>query len=287
MKQKTEEELNSESLTIERKRLDPDLPIAFWLENESPLKKLFSDKQKKIEDFDDSFLKVDFANQFIGGGVLNYGCVQEEILFSIYPEMLVSMMFCPVMKDNEAIVIKGARRVAEYSGYAWDFKFEEEYRRDQDPKENTYVAIDALMFPSLSHQFSEEGVLREVNKAYVGFKGNSTDKQDQLPPVVTGRWGCGEFGGFTQLKTLIMWIAASVAGRDMHMSTFGDRNLELLDEVARVYEGQPVGELLKLIIGNENRELLERLIELKVSPENEKYKPVTKKMTKLGMPGYR
>ena len=284
MKLKSDEELNSEFLTIERKRLHPYSPINFWLKNESPLKKLFSDKQKKIEDFDDSFLKVDFANQFIGGGVLNYGCVQEEILFSIYPEMLVSMIFCPVMKEDEAIIINGARRVAEYSGYAWGFKFEGEYLRDQDPSKNTFVAIDALMFPSLNFQFSEEGVLREANKAYVGFLKNCADKEEELPPVVTGKWGCGEFGGFSQLKTMIMWIAASVAGRDMHMSTFGDRNLEMLDEVARLYEGQPVGELVKLIVFNENRELLERLIEIKVNPGSNRFMPVAKKKIKLSMP---
>ena len=33
--------------------------------------------------------------------------------------------------------------------------------------------------------------------------------------VITGRWGCGAFGGDEQLKLLIQWIAATEAGRDM------------------------------------------------------------------------
>ena len=44
------------------------------------------DPVEKIEDFRGVSLKADFANRFIGGGVLHGGCVQEEILFSIYPE---------------------------------------------------------------------------------------------------------------------------------------------------------------------------------------------------------
>lgn len=270
MRSKSDEELSLEELTIERKILDPYLPIEHWSNSQVPLRKLIKEREKKIEDFDDHYLKVDFANQYIGGGVLTFGCVQEEILFVIYPELLISMIFCEVMKDNEAIVINGARRVAEYSGYAWSFKFESEYTKPQDPSLNTFVAIDALMFPSKNHQFSAEGVLREINKAYIGFQRNLADKDEQLPPVVTGKWGCGEFGGFAPLKTLLMWIAASAAGRDMYMTTFRDYSLDILDQVAELYEGTTIGEFLNHIIGQENIDLLERLIEIKKNPHSEK-----------------
>lgn len=40
-------------------------------------------------------------------GVLTGGCVQEEILFVIKPECLVSLLICSVMKDNESIIISG------------------------------------------------------------------------------------------------------------------------------------------------------------------------------------
>ena len=48
---------------------------------------------------------TDFANKYIGGGALHGGCVQEEILFLIFPELYVSMLFCEVMSPIEAIVI--------------------------------------------------------------------------------------------------------------------------------------------------------------------------------------
>jgi hypothetical protein len=42
-----------------------------------------------IEDDAAAHLKADFANCCLGGGVLGTGCVQEEIMFVLYPELLV------------------------------------------------------------------------------------------------------------------------------------------------------------------------------------------------------
>ena len=41
-------------------------------------------------------LQVDFANKFVGGGVLGDGCVQEEIRFLINPELIVTRLFTEV-----------------------------------------------------------------------------------------------------------------------------------------------------------------------------------------------
>jgi hypothetical protein len=38
-----------------------------------------------IEDGDPNGVMVDFANKYVGGGVLGHGAVQEEILMSIFP----------------------------------------------------------------------------------------------------------------------------------------------------------------------------------------------------------
>lgn len=53
------------------------------------------------------FFKVDFANKFIGGGVLGGGCVQEEIRFMICPEMIVSRLFTEALSPREVLVITG------------------------------------------------------------------------------------------------------------------------------------------------------------------------------------
>ncbi len=55
------------------------------------------------------------------------GCVQEEIRFSICPEMLVSLLVCEVMEPNECVFLIGCERYATYQGYADSFKFAGDY----------------------------------------------------------------------------------------------------------------------------------------------------------------
>ena len=76
----------------------------------------------KIEESNKT-LQSDFANAHIGGGVLRHGSVQEEIRFTISPECLISVLICEKMNDNESIVIIGAERFCNYSGYSRTFKF--------------------------------------------------------------------------------------------------------------------------------------------------------------------
>jgi len=54
-------------------------------------------------------------------------------------------------------------------------------------------------------------------KAYVGFSSIPEDKK-----IITGNWGCGVFKGNVQLKLIIQWIAASLAGKDMTYCPYGE-----------------------------------------------------------------
>ena len=65
-----------------------------WLQCDAPLQPLQVVEKGGIEDAPNT-LQADFANEYIGGGVLCGGNVQEEIRFSICPECLVSMLLCP------------------------------------------------------------------------------------------------------------------------------------------------------------------------------------------------
>ena len=254
-------------LSIELKVLDPVLPFEDWMQESCQLLDFSIDPVEKIEDFRGVSLKADFANRFIGGGVLHGGCVQEEILFSIYPELLISIPLCEVMETNQAIVITGALRVANYTGYAWSFRFAS---KCQEPVEvdsrkrvnNQFVAIDALMCISLEGQFGQQGIARELNKAYVGFKGNRHEEDRELRPVVTGKWGCGEFGGFPPLKVLLQWIAASKAGRTIVITTFHDSSLQDLEKIMNIYKGRTASELLEQIMNHSDEELFEHLLKL-------------------------
>ena len=39
-------------------------------------------------------IKADFANQYLGGGSLMTGCVQEEIMFANHPQLFTSQLLC-------------------------------------------------------------------------------------------------------------------------------------------------------------------------------------------------
>lgn len=73
---------------------------------------------------------MDFANKYIGGGVLGHGCVQEEIRFVICPELIVSLLFNEVMDTNEAIFIRGCERFSSYIGYGSSFEWLEDFQDD-------------------------------------------------------------------------------------------------------------------------------------------------------------
>ncbi|XP_038711259.1 poly(ADP-ribose) glycohydrolase 1-like isoform X1 [Tripterygium wilfordii] len=126
-----------------------------------------------IEDQTREALEVDFANKYLGGGALRYGCVQEEIRFMISPELIAGMLFLPAMADNEAIEIVGAERFSSYTGYASSFRFSGDYMDTGNVdiygrRKTRIVAIDALCNPRI-RQYRPKCLLREINKAFCGF----------------------------------------------------------------------------------------------------------------------
>lgn len=122
-----------------------------------------------IEDDGEGLLQVDFANKYLGGGVLNYGCVQEEIRFVICPELLVSRLFTECLDDNECMIIMGCERFSAYRGYASSFMFTGDIV-DETPHDSsrrrkcTIVAIDAVPFSKRLEQYKETMLKRELNK---------------------------------------------------------------------------------------------------------------------------
>lgn len=186
---------------------------------------------------------TDFANRAIGGGVLRGGCVQEEIMFMICPECLISMIMCPVMTDNEAITIRGFTQYSSYTGYARKTKWKGTFGEtvNDDPEET--CAIDALQFPHFRQYRPAYGIRREIVKAFVGFRDLTHDT------VATGNWGSGAFGGDPQLKFFLQWIAASLAEKKVIYCKFNDRRMESLKEII---EATPktikVGQLYKVVL---------------------------------------
>ncbi|KAI0212169.1 Poly(ADP-ribose) glycohydrolase [Lamellibrachia satsuma] len=215
-----------------------------------------------IEDDGCGMLQVDFANKYIGGGVLREGSVQEEIRFVICPELIVSLLFTEVLDPNEAVVITGPQRFSNYKGYANSFQWGGDYKdptlRDSWGRCCTQVvAIDAVKVKSALNQFEAKQVCRELNKAYVGFY--DPDAKLIRTAVATGNWGCGAFGGDLRLKVypitfsataLIQLMAAAAAGRDVCYFTYKDNSLT--QDIYNIHKlitdrGLTVGDVWRLI----------------------------------------
>lgn len=193
------------------------------------------------------YAMVDFANKFLGGGVLNSGAVQEEILNVICPEMIVGKLITERLMDTDAVVITGAEQYSEYTGYSDAFKWSGNYE-DRLPRDRLgrrcrqTIAIDALHFNAkdISSQYEKEKIDRELYKAMCGFQGERFLRdQKRLPAISTGNWGCGAYNGSNTLKTLIQIVAASEMGRDVLYFAFNEEQLKKdYEEIGRLLDDQ-------------------------------------------------
>ncbi|XP_068632531.1 poly(ADP-ribose) glycohydrolase-like [Battus philenor] len=230
-----------------------------WEESSRPTAglPLHIDPTGTIEDAD-GLIQVDFANKYLGGGVLGHGCVQEEIRFVICPELMASMIFTEVLRPNETVMIIGAERYSRYIGYGYTFEWAGTYvdttPRDCGGRRRVAVlAMDALLYAGGREEFKPESITRELKKAWVGFSFYIDEESDSVnfPGIATGNWGCGAFGGTPQLKSLIQIMACAQARRPMAYYTFGDKKLG--DEIIDMYclldkYNVTVGQLYKLLM---------------------------------------
>ena len=181
----------------------------------------------KIEDVDVANLHIDFANKHLHIGSIIPSATQEEVLFSVRPECFIGLLFSETMLPHEAILISGAPKYITYAGYLYTFRVAgltpSAFSPAPDPC--TVVAIDAMVAHSPSSQFLVPALLRDLNKAYVGFSGLPPHPEDDgsnaLNLISTGMWGCGVFNGDPTLKFCQQIMAAAVLGADVHYSTFG------------------------------------------------------------------
>jgi len=202
--------------------------------------------------------QADFANAYIGGGVLGRGCVQEEIRFAISPELCVSKLLMERMRDDEAILIGGSERFCNYKGYASGFTFDgghaDESAVEGGCRLTTVTCFDAMHFgPGLGSQikqFHPSAIRRELTKALAAFQPTAEMERkprSEWPAVVTGNWGCGAFGGVVELKFVIQLMAAAATGRAIVYMALDTRLAERLQDLhsALVDRGATIAETLQ------------------------------------------
>lgn len=231
-------------LVVERRVAVPRDTIA-WARDTTPLGAFEVDDVATIDDAD-GCRQADFANAFLGGGVFSGGCVQEEIRFAVCPELTVAMLVSPRMNDDEAIVLRGAARLATTSGYAFGLRYVGPHTEIRTGAHDEGVlAIDALRFDRSDprEQWTEAACLRELTKVGAGL-----EPRVDGPTFATGNWGCGVFAGDPRLKAILQWLAASAYGWGIRYHSFGDARVAGL---AAFVAGQPhrtVGELWSALL---------------------------------------
>lgn len=248
---------------------------------------IFADK-KSINDFPTA-LQADFANKFLGGGVLRAGCTQEEIKFITCPELICSLLFEERLDHNEAIIISNVTKYCYSDGYMRSFKFS---GATQQPRTTfSTVAIDSLKIGrdvKEIEQYSRATVERDLHKVYAGLI--AAEESD----FATGFWGCGVYGCDVYLKFLIQLIACNITGKNMMFTCYDNQSWKpklenfynnikkmsikhVMDRVQGYYElrknrgkkfkmnlgeffAQPVSESTKQIDNQKEIERLKRLI---------------------------
>ncbi|ELP90616.1 poly ADP-ribose glycohydrolase, putative [Entamoeba invadens IP1] len=188
-----------------------------------------------IMDFPETTLKADFANKYLGGGVLRGGNVQEEIMFMECPEMICGLFINTVMDDFTTIRISGAIRYTQIVGYGGRIEFKKIF--EEQVKQNI-VALDALVFGrDKEAQFKSDSIQREMTKIYSAVH---SAYEDNLSDFVTGKWGCGVFGGDVILKFLLQSVVCCYCKRKMTFTTFHDKKtFEEINEFLHKLEKDP------------------------------------------------
>lgn len=205
------------TIIIQRKRLvqRPD-----WTESTAPICNIIIGEGDNgtaghIDD-SPSMMHVCYSDEYIGNGSFSNVLTQEEVMFLIRPECLVSMLFCMKLAPNEAVCIYGAEKMNQYSGYASNVRYMGDFVDDfprggsENMLRHILICIDASTRVGSTAQCIDE-FDRDLNKAYCGFAMAPISGGE----IATGNWGSGAFGGNIQVKFIQQLLAASLAGRTL------------------------------------------------------------------------
>jgi hypothetical protein len=153
----------------------------------------------------DAEMHAEFANAFVGGGVMTGDVAMEEILFLVKPELMVAMALQNRMVDEEVVRVHGAVKYSRVNGFGSSMQFAGDCGDcvAVDPARVAAVcAIDAVRGGGPAA--STPAQLRDMNKARIAFDG--------VRALASGHWGCGAYGNNHDMMFLKQWLAASEAG---------------------------------------------------------------------------
>ncbi|KAJ7708149.1 hypothetical protein B0H17DRAFT_1000195 [Mycena rosella] len=157
------------------------------------------------------------ANSNIGFGRT---ASQEEMHVGCSPQSLPAKLFTPPLRHDQVMVLCGCEALIELSGYGRTAALTSIVPTGKhDWSGRTMLFMDALELESYNTSTSTPDLLpgnvdRELTKAYTAF--SSYEDAPPYTSVVTGHWGCRAFGGNREIKSMIQWCAASMAGVELN-----------------------------------------------------------------------
>jgi poly(ADP-ribose) glycohydrolase len=151
------------------------------------------------------------ANKSIGFGRTG---TQEEVNVGSSPEACPAVLFTPILRDDQVLVVEGARAIVSVKGYGRQARLDSILESPASRwARRTMLFMDALELDFFDGTIEVPDLLpghldRELKKAYIAFASRGSDPYEE---IVTGLWGCRSFCGDEQIKTLLQWCAASLA----------------------------------------------------------------------------
>lgn len=130
------------------------------------------------------------------------------------------------------VILRGCKRFVDYRGFDESFEFVGPY---SDPNVG-YIQDILVMDACPDEQYMRKNIEQDLNKAW----GALAKANDQI--IVTGKWGCGAFGGDPVFKFLQQLCAASVHVdkiKRLDYSIYDDKKLmALLNDLAQQLESK-------------------------------------------------
>ncbi|XP_052121802.1 uncharacterized protein LOC113212013 isoform X1 [Frankliniella occidentalis] len=160
------------------------LTIEDWLECGLPLCPLAVRHEGRLERAEPSALRVCFANSRLGGAALEDGSSQEAVQFTTCPELVAVLLRVEALEDNEALIVENLLQVARIA--------DPRQRATFEPVSGSVLlsvcCVDAENYRRLPlSQFEEDNVLRELNKALLGFRQHRWVAPPQPPEAAPTR----------------------------------------------------------------------------------------------------
>ncbi|KAJ7474906.1 hypothetical protein FB451DRAFT_1088546 [Mycena latifolia] len=145
---------------------------------------------------------------------------QEEMHVGCSPQALPAKLVTPPLAPDQVMVLRGCAAMVELSGYARTAALASIIPAGQhDWRARTMLFMDALELDAYDASAALADLLpgnidRELTKAYTAL--SSCGAVPPYASVVTGHWGCRAFGGNREIKSMIQWCAASMAGVELN-----------------------------------------------------------------------